>query len=71
MKQYLLVGLTVLVLVLAIVQAIQITNLNEKINQKIIGENIIKTTGGTIDKSNWTEDEVMNYEMHGIIPTGK
>lgn len=71
MKQYILVGLVVLVFVLAIVQAVQIINLDKKINQNITVGNTIKTTEGTIDKSNWTEDEVMNYEMHGIIPNGK
>ena len=70
MKQYILVGLVVLVLVLAIVQAVQISNLKEKINEKLNRNNTIKTSG-TIDKSNWTEDEIMNYEMHGIIPTDK
>ena len=23
-----------------------------------------------IDTTGWTEDEIMNYEMHGIIPAG-
>lgn len=25
-------------------------------------------SGGAIDTSGWTENEVMNYQMHGIVP---
>ena len=25
-------------------------------------------TGGNIDTTGWTENEIMNYEMHGVIP---
>ena len=29
-----------------------------------------KSINGKIDTTGWTEDEIMNYEMHGIIPAG-
>ena len=28
------------------------------------------SSSGSIDTTGWTEDEIMNYEMHGIIPAG-
>ncbi len=28
----------------------------------------VSTTGNSMDTSGWTENEVMNYEMHGTIP---
>lgn len=28
------------------------------------------SSSGDIDTTGWTENEIMNYEMHGIIPAG-
>ena len=28
------------------------------------------TKSGKIDMTGWTENEIMNYEMHGTIPAG-
>ena len=28
------------------------------------------SSSGKLDTTGWTEDEIMNYEMHGIIPAG-
>ena len=28
------------------------------------------SSSGKIDTTGWTADEIMNYEMHGIIPAG-
>ena len=28
----------------------------------------IQTSNGRIDTTGWTENEIMNYEMHGTIP---
>jgi len=35
----------------------------------ITGKSVASTDGqGVIDKTGWTENEIMNYEMHGTIP---
>ena len=34
------------------------------------GSSATNSTGSAIDTTGWTEDEIMNYEMHGIIPAG-
>jgi len=31
-------------------------------------ESSISEVGGKIDTTGWTENEIMNYEMHGTIP---
>ena len=30
---------------------------------------VVQTTWGNLDTTGWTEDEKMNYEMHGVIPS--
>jgi len=34
----------------------------------IISGNVIAGNSGELDTSGWTENEKMNYEMHGTIP---
>ncbi|MDP2672559.1 MAG: hypothetical protein Q8O84_01985 [Nanoarchaeota archaeon] len=34
------------------------------------GSGATNSTGSAIDTTGWTADEIMNYEMHGTIPTG-
>lgn len=36
----------------------------------IVGKTVAGNAGGTgkIDTAGWTENEKMNYEMHGVIP---
>ena len=29
----------------------------------------VQTTDGKLDTTGWTENEIMNYEMHGVIPS--
>ncbi|HLC82412.1 MAG TPA: hypothetical protein VJI69_01195 [Bacteroidia bacterium] len=55
---YLIIGVLVLLLVLSSVQAVKISNI------KNLGTNV-----GALDTTGWTEDEIMNYEMHGTIPS--
>lgn len=69
MKEYILMGLVGLVLVLTIVQSFQINSLSENTNKNAITGNAVKTTSGALDTSGWNENEIMNYEMHGTIPT--
>ena len=30
--------------------------------------NVVAGTSGKLDTTGWTENEIMNYEMHGTIP---
>ncbi len=63
MKSYLLIGMMALVLAVLVVQSFQIS----AIRGQLTG-NVVSASGGAIDTSGWTEDEKMNYDMHGIIP---
>lgn len=29
---------------------------------------VAKATGNAINTAGWTQDEIMNYQMHGIVP---
>ncbi len=62
MKNYLLVGMLALVLAIVVIQSFQISAVKGQLTGNIIA------SGGAIDTSGWTDDELMNYEMHGIIP---
>lgn len=64
MKISLVAALMGIVLIVAVVQAFQLANLQEKITGLAVGS----TGAGPLDMSGWTADEKMNYEMHGAIP---
>ena len=68
MKEYILTGLVGLVLILTIVQSFQINSLSESATKNAITGNAVKTTGGALDTSGWTETEKMEYEHHGTLP---
>ena len=51
------------VLIILVVQSIQLNELNKML---ITGA---ATATGAIDMTGWTEDEKMNYDMHGVIPS--
>ncbi len=57
-----LMVITVALVLMAGTQAVQLAGLKEKIT---LGGT---TSTGTIDTTGWTENEKMNYEMHGVIP---
>ena len=61
-KNIVLVGMVVLVLLVSVVQSFQIRNIKNQMT-----ENSIKNTG-VIDMTGWTEDEKMMYEHHGTLP---
>lgn len=58
MKEYLIVSMVVLILVLSVFQSIQINSLKEKLSTKSDG----------IDMNGWTDDEKMMYDHHGTLP---
>ncbi len=62
MKISLVTALIGLVLVVTVVQAVQLSNLEENVTGLAVGST------GELDMSGWTADEKMNYEMHGTIP---
>lgn len=60
---YLIIGILVVLLVMSSVQAFQINKI------KSAGTNAGTTNTGALDTTGWTENEIMNYEMHGTIPS--
>ena len=61
--KYALLSMAVLLLAVSVAQAYQIAG---------VGKVQVDTSAaggiGAIDTRGWTADEIMNYEMHGIIP---
>lgn len=65
-KDYILGGMILLVLVFSVVQSFQI----KSIKQSQITGNAVQSNpqGNVVDTTGWTEDEKMNYEHHGTLP---
>ena len=61
-KNIVMVGVIVAVLLLSVIQSFQIRTIKNQITG-----NLIKNSG-VIDTSGWTADEKMQYEHHGIMP---
>lgn len=59
MKEYVLIGLVVVVLILSVAQSFQIYSLKE---------DVTIDNSGVVDMGGWTEDEKMMYEHHGTMP---
>lgn len=62
-KDYLLFGIVAIVLLMSVAQSFQIKALKAGFTG-----NAVKT-GGAIDTAGWTDDEKMQYEHHGTLPT--
>lgn len=60
--EYIISVVLIVLVVISVTQIFQISSLKNKISG-----NAVSISGG-IDTAGWTEDEKMNYEMHGIIP---
>jgi len=54
------------VVVLSVVQMLQLNDIKNRISTT--GMATANSGSGAIDTSGWTENEKMNYDMHGIIP---
>lgn len=61
--QAILVVVLAVVLVLAAFQTIEIGSIKSKLTG-----NAVASASGSIDTTGWTANEIMNYEMHGVIP---
>ena len=61
-KNIVLVGMVVAVLLLSVVQSFQMRTIKNQMTG-----NLIKNSG-VLDMSSWTDDEKMQYEHHGIMP---
>ena len=59
---------TILVGILLIVSVVQFFQLNGIKSGASTTGAVTATATNSIDMTGWTEDERMNYEMHGIIP---
>ncbi len=56
-------GMLALVLAVLVFQSFQISSMKGQLTGSVVAN-----AGGAIDMTGWTQDEQMNYEMHGIIP---
>ncbi len=66
MNKNILIGAVVAIfLVIAIFQTVQIYSLKTTKSNTASGN---VATGGAINMDGWTENEKMNYDMHGTIP---
>jgi len=69
-KEILFAAIIGIILLIAIVQAVQLNS----ISAKIVGgtsnsvSQLSSPASGAVDTSQMTENEKMNYEMHGVIP---
>ncbi len=61
MRNYLVLGMLIVTLVIVAMQSFQISAIKGQITGNAVA-------GGAVDMTGWTEDERMNYDMHGIIP---
>jgi len=64
-----IVTLTLLVIVVAFVgiQTYQISDLKNSITGNAVS--LVAGSSNALDTTGWTENEKMNYEMHGTIPS--
>lgn len=59
-----ILGIIVVILVAVVAfQTIQLIGISNRIT------GAAAASGGSIDMTGWTENEKMNYEMHGILPS--
>lgn len=61
-KNIVLVGMVVAVLLLSVVQSFQIRTIKNQMTGNSIKDS------GAINTAGWTDDEKMQYEHHGIMP---
>jgi len=66
--EYIISAVLIVLVVISVTQIFQISSLKNEISEKnAISGNAVSISGG-IDTAGWTENEKMNYEMHGVIP---
>jgi hypothetical protein len=58
-----LIAVAVVLVLFAGAQAVQLAELRAN-----GGTGAASVSSGTLDMSGWTENEKMNYDMHGVIP---
>ena len=66
---YLMGLLVIIVLILSITQAVEIAGIRGAYTGTTVSASIsAASAGGSVDTTGWTENEKMNYEMHGTLP---
>ena len=65
MEKYLKIIFGIFLGVLLVFQIFQIFEINS-LKNKISGNTV---SNGELDTRGWTQNEIMNYEMHGTIPS--
>src|SRR3989338_5062811 len=72
-KSYFMPAILAILLVIAIFQAVQINSMKSITSNAVRAISNINTNANTnangIDMSGWSEDEKMQYEHHGTLPT--
>jgi len=66
-KNVIVTILLVALIILSIIQVIQLISIKSGVASNTITGNVAASSGA-IDTTGWTENEKMNYEMHGTIP---
>ncbi len=64
-KENMIIILLVVVIMIAAFQTFQLVSLG---NAPATGGATVATSNGAPDMTGWTDNERMNYEMHGTIP---
>lgn len=67
-KTAMIAALVGIVLLVSVVQAIQIFSLQSTISTSGLVTAKTGSSSGQIDMTGWTDNEKMNYDMHGVIP---
>jgi len=67
-KEILLVAIIGIILLISIIQAVQLNTIAAKIIGEASNGGLQGSSTGDVDTSQMTENEKMNYEMHGIVP---
>ena len=67
-KETIIVVLLSAILIISFIQAFQLMDIKSKVSATniVTGESV--AASGKLDTTGWTENEKMNYEMHGTIP---
>ena len=60
-----IIGVVALLFVFSVVQMVQMGSLKGELTA---GSAVTGAVTGILDTSSFTADELMNYEMHGLIP---
>ena len=56
------------ILIVSFIQAFQLMDIRSRVSATGLVTGVSAAASGKLDTTGWTENEKMNYEMHGTIP---